>query len=106
MIPAEKSKVNPNELPKKIEKVFIAGSMTGWGSIEMVRTKGDAYYCVIIDCHEGNVFYKFCVDGEWTIDYSMVRLLKVCISHDRRGTKDDQLKMTNQAFLRWLNKLC
>ena len=81
MIPAEKSKVNPSDPTKKIEKVFISGSMTAWGSVEMVRTKGDAYFCVIIDCYEGNVFYKFCVDGEWTIDYSMVtiRLFFICV---------------------------
>jgi hypothetical protein len=72
MIPAETIKVNAIDPPKKIEKVYIAGTMTGWASVEMVRTKGDAYYCVIIDCFEGNVFYKFCVDSAWTIDYSMV----------------------------------
>ena len=73
MIPTDKIKAAPGETQKPIEKVYIAGSMSSWKSVEMVRTKGDAYFCVIIDCFEGDVFYKFCVDGQWTIDYSMVR---------------------------------
>jgi hypothetical protein len=75
MIPTDKSKSGSSSDPAKpIEKVYIAGTMTGWRAIEMVRTKGDAYFCVIIDCYEGDVYYKFCVDGDWTIDYSMVNI--------------------------------
>ena len=75
MIPTDKTQTNtldPTATTKPIDKVYIAGSMTSWKCVEMIRTKGDAYFCVIIDCYEGDVFYKFCVDGRWTIDYSMV----------------------------------
>jgi len=82
MIPNNRKGPTPNDPPVPIKQIFIAGTMSGWKSIEMTRTKGDAYFCVIIDCYEGDVFYKFCVDGEWTIDFSMASfsIKKVMIS--------------------------
>ena len=56
-------------------RVFIAGTMTNWESREMVRQEGETDYCAILECTEGEVFYKFCLvrgdkvaKGEWVVD--------------------------------------
>ena len=48
--------------------------MTNWHAMEMVQATGETEYCVIIDCPEGDVYYKFCVtqndsdSQEWVVD--------------------------------------
>jgi hypothetical protein len=42
--------------------------MTQWKALEMSRPEGEADYITIIDCFEGDVYYKFFVDGNWKHD--------------------------------------
>ena len=58
-------------------RVWISGTMTNWQSMEMVHARGETEYCVIIECYEGDVYYKFCVSKggsddkeslEWVVD--------------------------------------
>jgi len=44
-------------------KVFVAGTMTNWESRQMART--DDGFIVVLECQEGDVYYKFFVsDGD------------------------------------------
>ena len=44
-------------------KVFVAGTMTNWESWQMART--DDGFIVVLECQEGDVYYKFFVsDGD------------------------------------------
>ena len=40
-------------------KVFVAGTMTNWESRQMART--DDGFIVVLECQEGDVYYKFFV---------------------------------------------
>ncbi len=49
-------------------KVYISGTMTDWKSVAMTKPKGENDFMTIIDCPEGQVVYKFCIEGSWEHD--------------------------------------
>jgi len=60
-----------SKAPAKIpQKVYVAGTMTNWKTVEMCRLKGEIDFNLILDCFPGKYFYKFCVDTEWCLDES------------------------------------
>ena len=61
---------NASNLQKCPSHVYVAGSMTDWKSVEMVRLKGEKDFKWILECPPGKYFYKFFVNNEWRIDES------------------------------------
>jgi 1,4-alpha-glucan branching enzyme len=54
----------------KPKRVFVAGTMTDWKSLEMGICAGESDFNFVIDCSPGKYHYKFCVDNDWCIDES------------------------------------
>ena len=48
--------------------MFVAGTMTNWKAIEMGRPTGENDFITIVNCPEGDAYYKFYVDGAWKHD--------------------------------------
>lgn len=57
--------------------------MTGWKAVEMSLPAGEKDFVAIVDCYEGEVFYKFFVDGVWKHDEG-----QECVR--REGNSDDR----------------
>jgi hypothetical protein len=68
------------------KKVLLAGSFTNWqyGAIEMVRT--DSGWVAPVKLVPGKYWYKFIVDGNWTID------------NDNRNNENDGEGNTNSVY--------
>lgn len=53
------------------KRVFLAGSMTNWKTVEMGHITGETTYDIVLECVPGKYYYKFCVDNEWVVDESL-----------------------------------
>lgn len=49
------------------KEVFVSGSFNNWAS-KIPLNKSQNNFVVIVDLPEGEHQYKFCVDGQWTLD--------------------------------------
>eukprot|EP00095_Tigriopus_kingsejongensis_P010992 snap_masked-scaffold281_size224178-processed-gene-1.14 protein:Tk10992 transcript:snap_masked-scaffold281_size224178-processed-gene-1.14-mRNA-1 annotation:"5-amp-activated protein kinase subunit beta-1" len=58
-----------HNVPKSSDaKVFVCGSMTNWQTRIMGRPEGEMDFILIIDCPEGDVYFKFHADNVWKHD--------------------------------------
>lgn len=73
----EKKKQKASECQEDV-KVYITGTMTNWQSRQMVQQVGETDYVAILECSEGEVYYKFGIckgddrkpKVEWVVDPS------------------------------------
>jgi len=56
---------------KTTKRVFVAGSMTQWKTLEMGHCTGETTFDLVLECTPGKYYYKFFVDNEWVIDESL-----------------------------------
>jgi len=53
------------------KRVFLAGSMTQWKTIEMGHCTGESTFDLVLECLPGKYYYKFYVNNEWVVDESL-----------------------------------
>jgi len=60
----------------KADDVYLTGTMTGWRCVRMSQPEGEVYWVHIQDSREGKHYYKFLVDGVWSVEDSEVKVDK------------------------------
>merc|ERR1711899_316911 len=93
---------NATNLQKCPSHVYVAGSMTDWKSVEMVRLKGEKDFKWILDCSPGKYFYKFFVNNEWRIDESQP--ISSYLTRKQSATKGSKLAKANVIKVKQADK--
>ncbi|TRY69469.1 hypothetical protein TCAL_03250 [Tigriopus californicus] len=58
-----------HQIPKSSdEKMFVSGTMTNWKTKTMSRPEGEQDFIIILDCPEGEVYFKFHLHDKWLHD--------------------------------------
>ncbi|WP_276502091.1 hypothetical protein [Terrimonas pollutisoli] len=71
---------------KNAERVMLAGSFNNWDPKALAMTKTDSGWIALVKLGPGKYWYKFIVDGNWTIDT------------DNRLSENDGLGNMNSVF--------
>ncbi len=70
----------------KAKKVMLAGSFNNWVPDALPMTRTDSGWIAMVKLSPGKYWYKFIIDGHWTID------------HDNRLSENDGKGNTNSVF--------
>lgn len=84
------------------KEVYVSGSFNNWVS-KIPLNKSQNSFVVIVDLPEGEHQYKFCVDGQWTLDPSGA------VATSKTGTVNNVIKVKSTDFevfdaLKWDSK--
>lgn len=78
---------------KKANRVFLAGSFNNWKPNVLPMLKQDSGWIVQVKLTPGKYWYKFVIDGEWTLDNDNIQN-----ENDNRGNVNSVYFKTNTVF--------
>ncbi|HEU4473139.1 MAG TPA: glycogen-binding domain-containing protein [Flavisolibacter sp.] len=78
---------------QKAGTVMLAGSFNNWDPTALAMTKTDSGWIARVKLRPGKYWYKFVIDGHWTIDDD--NLLK---ENDGKGNTNSVMYRTNKVF--------
>lgn len=79
--------------PGVAKEVFVSGSFNNWATkIPLNKSSSQKNFVAIVDLPEGEHQYKFCVDGQWTLDPTGA------VMTSKTGTVNNVIQVKNTDF--------